>query len=220
MPGPSADWESRSIPVGNTMALAFAGLNLLRNPFGELDAEDRLRAGVVELGDLPGFLRRGRTAVQFLGEHGRGKTTHLLALSAHFPAAPFFKVLAGDRSPRGAWETGFVDSLDCLAPGDRGRTCRQFGSLAFTSHADLAQSLTGEGFSVRTVRVGQADPDRIERILNRRIELARRGPGALPRIGSDCVRELIGLYGDDIRAMEDRLYERFQEMKGTGHVQL
>jgi hypothetical protein len=80
--------------------------------------------------------------------------------------------------------------------------------------------LTGLGFSVRTVRVSQADPGEITKILNRRIELARRGPGDLPRIGEDCARELVSFYGDDIRAMEDKLYDHFQRMKEPGRVQL
>ena len=61
----------------------FAKLNLLRNPFGELVREERIPAAVVDVAAIEPLLNRPRVALQFYGDCGRGKTTHLLALLDH-----------------------------------------------------------------------------------------------------------------------------------------
>jgi len=54
--------------------------NLLRNPFGELTRQERAELAVVDVAIYLAELQAGRTALHFLGDQGRGKSTHLLAI--------------------------------------------------------------------------------------------------------------------------------------------
>jgi len=94
----------RSI-VPRPPGLPFAHLNLRRNPFGEVAAEERPALAVVDEAALDGLAARlraaldgdARTTVQLLGEKGFGKTTHLLALRARFVGSPYRHVAEGER---------------------------------------------------------------------------------------------------------------------------
>jgi len=71
--------------VDRPIALPFAHLNLRRNPFGELDLSQRAALAVVDVDRFVRRLAQPGYAVQFTGDRGRGKTTHLLAILRHFP---------------------------------------------------------------------------------------------------------------------------------------
>ena len=72
----------------------FARLDLTINPFGELTPEQRGEVAVVDVEWWTAWLTAGRAAgklraVQFMGDCGRGKTTHLLALRFALPTAKY-----------------------------------------------------------------------------------------------------------------------------------
>ena len=59
-----------------------------RNPFGELTRSERAALAVIDrLDDYHQHLHKPLAALQFVGECGFGKTTHLLALSALLPTS-------------------------------------------------------------------------------------------------------------------------------------
>ena len=73
-----------------TLSLPYEHLNLRRNPFGKLTREEKNELVVLRI-DLNPYIERLNKpgyAVQFLKEGARNKTTHLLAIRRHFPAAP------------------------------------------------------------------------------------------------------------------------------------
>jgi len=55
--------------------LPYANINLRFNPFGELNPDERQQLACVDVSGLAQYLSAPRTAVQFLADHGRGKTT-------------------------------------------------------------------------------------------------------------------------------------------------
>ena len=67
----------------------FAHLNLVRNPFGEVDLEALQDLAFVATDEYLDHLSVSRRCLQFIGEKGRGKTTHLRSLHAHFPERLF-----------------------------------------------------------------------------------------------------------------------------------
>jgi hypothetical protein len=71
------------------LQLAYSHLNLRRNPFGEVEFEDIASLAITQVEQYVERLRQPKYAVQFLGEQGRGKTTHLYALRDYFPQAPY-----------------------------------------------------------------------------------------------------------------------------------
>ena len=70
-----------------------------------------------------------------------------------------------------------------------------------------------------TLPVGELTTlDRLHTILNRRITLARRGPGPLPAIRLATTKTLLEDFGPNARAIEARLYDCFQDLREIHNV--
>lgn len=196
--------------------LPFAHLNLRRNPFGEPAPEERAALAVAEVEPWAARLARGRFALQLVGECGRGKTTHLLALHARFPGAPLVRLGPDLPLAVAPGPLVFVDEAQHLPPRRRAALFRACGALALTTHEDLAPELRAAGLEVETVRLSGLDPARLEAILTRRLEWARRGPGPIPTLAPGACERLVARFGDDVRAIEDHLYEQVQRLEAPG----
>lgn len=214
-------------------SLPFAEWNLRWNPFGEADPEDRRRIFVGEIEFPRAFLvagtrhheqasgtrgvRRGPgVCLQLLGPSGSGKTTTLLALREHFPDS----VLVA-WSPRGGWpplppisrNSLFVDDAQMA---DRRLLVRilRHPVVAVASQKDLSGLFLKAGTRVLTLPVSEGSGlTSLGMIVERRLEWARRGPGALPRVGETVLRELIRRHGTNLRAIQGDLYHRYQQLQ-------
>ncbi len=199
--------------------LPFAHLNLRCNPFGELAPADRAELAVVDVEPLVDRLRRPDFAVQFIGEKGYGKTTHMLALLRHFQGAAYVHIGEGERPELPLSNPLFVDEMQRVPFVRRWRTFRRPAALVLGTHRDLRVELKAAGREVVTVRPAEAlDCQRLLRILNRRIAWARRDAGSVPRVTAETARDLLVRHGADIRAMEAELYDRFQELNDVRDV--
>ncbi len=209
---PAAQLE---VPADPPAVLPFAHLNLRRNPFGELEPEERAALAVVDVARFVRRLEQPGYAVQFMGEKGRGKTTHLLAILRHFPQAAYIHICEGQRPRIPHGQPLLIDEIQRLPRRRRRRVFRRPVSLAIGTHQDVSSELVRAGFEVNSVKPSeQLDSRRLHQILNRRIEWARRGPGPLPQVGLQTIQEMIDRFGDDLRAVELYLYDRFQNLPG------
>lgn len=200
-------------PGEGPAGLPFGHLNLRRNPFGELDPSERAGLAVVNVDRFVQRLKQPGYAVQFIGRQGRGKTTHLLAILRRFPRAAYLHVCEGGRPRIPPGQPLLIDEMQRLAPRRRRRLYRRPVSLALGTHDDLAGELARWGFEVETVRLsGSLDAGRLHEILNRRVAWARRGPGPLPRVRLQTAHAMLGRFGDDVRAIQRHLYNRFQDL--------
>jgi hypothetical protein len=190
----------------------YARLNLRRNPFGELTRQERAELAVVEVKRWVGELAQPRTALQFLGPCGHGKTTHLLALGRRLPEAVY--VYLPEDGPRPcipAIRPLLVDEAQRLSRWQRWRVFSQRGPLIIASHEDHAHELSSAGYRVVTEHVARStDPERLQQLLNRRIEASSFGPGPWPWIDLARASELHRRFGADIRQIERVLYDEFQ----------
>lgn len=202
------------------MKLPFSHLNLQFNPFGELTREDRSVVAHVDLDTLPKILKQEKQAIQFIGDHGRGKSTHLIALHNLFSNAPYTQLYEGDKPRFKKVDIQFVDSIDYLPQSKRKRLYRKSTSLACTTHVDLTSELSEFGYTVHTREISQVDTLTLHRIFTNRIEFSRREAGEIPTINSEAIDILKEKFKDDIRAMETHLYEIFQSMKEIQDVQV
>jgi len=213
---------SVALPVAPPRRLPFAHLNLRRNPFGELDLAAWAGLAVVDVDRLVPRLARPGFAVQLVGDKGRGKTTHMLAIRRRFPHAPYVHVGEDFRARRPRIPNGhplLVDEIQRLSPRRRRRVYGRRVSLVLGTHEDFRAELGRAGFDVETVDVGGAlDAARLREILNRRIEAARRGPGRLPQVTIETAHAMIGRFGDDVRAIQGRMYDLFQSLRGIHDV--
>jgi len=207
-----------------TLPFAYEHLNLRFNPFGEIERSDRTALAVVDIDETVERLERGGFAVQFLGGRGRGKTTHLLAIQASFPDAPYLHIAEGQRAtslpqtPPGM--PIFLDELQRLPRKLRSRLFDGRRPLALGTHRNYARHLARAGYDVQTVRLARRlDPAALAEILRRRIEHARRDAASpVPVISDETIADLLWRHGDHVRGIEHELYERFQDLKGLCHV--
>lgn len=204
------------------LQLPFAHINLRFNPFGELALDERGRLAVVDVVPYVRRLREPKFAVQFIGDKGRGKTTHLLAIRDYYPQAAYIHI--GEDEPIPVMTLSnplFIDEIQRVPPATRRKVFARDVSLVIGTHEDVTVELAAQGFEVVTVTVAaDLTPDRLQKMLTRRIEWARRGSGKLPTVDLKAACQLTQLYQDDIRAIEAHLYERFQEMEKVGDVQV
>ncbi|HUP24503.1 MAG TPA: hypothetical protein VNB06_16360 [Thermoanaerobaculia bacterium] len=215
-----ASSEERVTPASDPRA--YGHLNLTRNPFGEAAAADRVATAVTELGDLPERLARPGFALQILGDSGRGKTTHLLALRQFFPEAPWVRVDPGASPRMPAGTPLFVDEAQHLSPWRRRRLYRhRVRSLALGTHVDLQAELERAGYQVHTIRpAAEVSVERLEAIFNARIAWAMRAPGPVPVVPRRTIEALIAHAHDDVRAMEGLLYDALQRAQEIGDVEV
>lgn len=198
------------------MELPFAHLNLRRNPFGELTEAERAALAIVDVSQIAQALSDPNYAVQFVGEKGYGKTTHLLSLRTMFPDAGYVHIPEGETRPVPGGCPVMIDEAQRLTWWQRRKLFPSDVPLVLGTHKDYASSLKRYGRKVETVYVGDGtSTDRIVQLLNTRIEHVRRSAGAIPVVSSATVERLQGIYGGNIRGM---LYELYQELQNLREI--
>ena len=202
------------------MKLPFSHIYLRFNPFGELDQQQRVEVAVVDVSKYKYMLNEDGNAIQFLADHGRGKTTHLLYLYQYYSGAEFTQLYPGDKPDMSQRLMRFVDSVENMSKHERMTMYKNTPSLACTTHTDLTKELTAAGYKVLNIIVSLNDTEKIRQVFNRRIEFSRRCKGDIPVINEHIVESLIKQFGDDIRAMEHCLYNKFQNMEKIENVKM
>ncbi len=199
--------------VSTSLKLPYEHLNLRRNPFGELSLEEWATLAVVDVDAAVNRLQQPCHAVQFVGEKGYGKTTHLLAIRSRFPDAGYVHIPEGQRAAVPAGTPVIVDEAQRLTWWQRLTTFRARVPLVLGTHRDFTRELLRSGRTVETIRVENAtNAERLQQLLNARIEKSRRDVGAIPSIGSETVQLLLEKHGPDIRSAIHEMYVMFQNL--------
>jgi hypothetical protein len=198
----------------SSLTLPFLGLNLKRNPFGELTRGERASLALV-----PPLVVGSGEVVQVLGEAGRGKTTHLLAWHVAHPGSEYEYLAEGESrlKTRDAGDPFFVDEAQRLDERELERLFRTVPRLVLGTHRDLSAHTTR---LVRTLEVAGLNAQKLCTIVQLRIEASRRAPGPVPTLSAESLTKLIACHGDDLRSIEARLYDAFQRHEGTGRVEV
>lgn len=199
--------------------LPFAHLNLRRNPFGEVELFRRVEFAVVDVDRYIEPLKQPRAALQFFGEKGHGKTTHLIAIMQRFPDAAYIHVGEGERPVIPVGDPLFIDEVQRVRPAERRRIYRRDVPLVFGTHRNFTKELKRYGRDVVTVTPsGNLSVGQLLEILNRRIQWARRGADRIPRVTTATAQTMIGRHGADIRAIEAAMYNIFQQLESVRDV--
>ena len=216
LPSTVSSPSSHDIPT-----LPFLHLNLHFNPFGELPLKHRAELAVLHLQPLLEHLDRPRAVLQLLGDKGNGKTTHLLAIKDCFPGAGYVHFPEGERPPIPVGSPLLLDEAQRIPWWQRRKVFRTPGPLVLGTHRDFTTELQRYRRDVKTVEAGSAtDAERLDKIFQRRIEFARRGPGPVPQVPLATTEQLIARYGTDVRSMEGHLYDLFQVLEKPCHVEM
>jgi hypothetical protein len=201
------------------LSLPYAHLNLRRNPFGHVDTAERAELAVVEIEGVVARLASPRYAVQFMGECGYGKTTHLLAIRACFAGAAYVHFPEGEYPPIPEGTPLLIDECQRVPRRTRQRSFRRCVPLVLGTHVDFAAELRAAGYDVETVDVArQTTPRRLGELFQRRIEHVRRGPGPVPAVSLSTATWLLDRFGPNVRAIEAHLYEVFHNLEEVGDV--
>jgi hypothetical protein len=196
------------------MRSPYSVYNLNRNPFGELTRAERAELAVVdEMDAWLGALTDSRTAIQFFGDCGFGKTTHLLALEKRLTGAAYvYYPETGSRPALPRERPVLVDEANRMGWRQHWRMLRGAGPIVIGTHVDYSWRLQRAGFHVLKVNVERPkEPALLARILNRRVEASRMVEGLpVPLIDEEFAEQLLKQLGSNLRRIEHYLYERFQ----------
>jgi len=192
--------------------LPFARANLRWNPFGEVPEAERgaLTVPCFDVDAEVHALASPGHAVELVGDCGRGKSMHLLALHDHFSDSPMTRVDPGERPSIPRADVVFVDESQRLSRAVRRRLFSRRASFVLATHESHAEELREAGVACRSFAVARTDVTHLRAIVQRRIEWARRGPGALPSVPTTLLEELSKRFADDLRGIEGALYTHFQ----------
>ncbi len=193
--------------------LPWSWCNLRRNPFGELLREERVKVAVVDVAAIAAHVGQPRTAVQLIGDCGRGKTTRMLVLAEAFDDSAY--VYLPEDEPCPAIPSGtplLIDEAQRLPAVVRRRVFASGLPLVLATHRNLRRALVRAGYRVQTHHIGQTnDASLVRQILNKRIEASRlTAAGQLPELSIEDATALVDRFGSDIRAIESYLYEVIQ----------
>ena len=214
----TTDSTERSV---SQLTLPFVHLNLRFNPFGELPLKHRAELAVIEMAPLLEHLSQPQAVLQLIGDKGRGKTTHLLALKECFPGAGYVHFPEDERPPVPDGDPLILDEAQRIPWWQRRQLFQRPVPLILGTHRDFTRQLQRVGRDVKTVMAGdKTDRQRLNKILCQRIEFARRDPGPLPTVPLATIDKLLDQHGDDIRAIEGHLYDLFQHLERPCHVEM
>ncbi|HIF00999.1 MAG: hypothetical protein ABGZ23_09450 [Fuerstiella sp.] len=202
------------MPAANTKySLPYAHLNLRRNPFGEFSEDERTSLALVDVDAIITRLNDPHYVVQFIGEKGYGKTTHLLAIRSRLRAAGYVHIPEGERAPIPSGRPILIDEAQRLTRWQQFQVFRSNIPLVLGTHRDFHRQLRLAGRVVETIEVQQGtDVERLHRLLNARIQWVRRNDGQVPAITTGMAERLRKEFGADIRGMLHQLYAVFQNL--------
>lgn len=209
------------IPNNTELTLPFLHLNLRFNPFGELPLEYRAKLSVIDSAPFIAHLAKPRAVLQFLGEKGHGKTTHLLTLKEHLPTSGYVHFPEDTRPPIPHGNPLMLDEAQRIPWWIRRRVFKGEKPLVLGTHQDFSSELTKWGREVWTVQAGlKTSQIQLDKIIRKRIEFARRHSGEVPVVTMNTIDKLFDKYGSDIRAIEWHLYDLFQSLERPSNVEM
>ncbi len=207
------------MPSPRQPGLPYAHLNLRWNPFRELPLAEWAQVALVDTAPFVEQLAESGTVLQFIGEKGCGKTTHLLAIRACFATSGYVHIPEGERRPVPPGTPVLIDEAQRLTIRQRYQVFRTPIPLVLGTHRDFQRALQRAGRRVRTIRVAdQTTPTRVHRMIHARIEAARRQPGKLPDVSLATVEQLMLKHGPNIRAIVHSLYDAFQTLSSIDRI--
>ena len=201
------------------MQFPFAHLNLRKNPFGAVTPKKQGQLAVVDIDEHIEYLEKPGRVLQFVGAHGRGKTTHLLAINQRLETAWYFRASRQEGSLEVPDRAVIIaDEVQFLSRRQQRGLFRPDRSYVVSTHDALDGLYEERGLQWKTIELTGLAPDKLVTIADRRIEAVRRESGPIPRLTKKTADALIEYHGDDLRSIEEHLYDVFQQLETIGDV--
>ena len=201
--------------------LPFNNLNLRFNPFRELTYQEKANLAVVKVESFAKRLGSSCFALQFLGKKGRGKTTHLLALQKYFSDSLYIYYPENGPKPKvNKSPLLFLDETQRFKPKERMRIWQRKTTFVVGTHQDHSEEFAKAGLEYESVILEGLSETKLANIIKLRLEHARRSKGNIPYLDEYAIKKLIERFDDNIRSIEDYLYEVFQDLETISCVKV
>ena len=192
------------------------GLEYYFNPFGGLDDEEIFSViqPKYEIENILSILKsKHPTIIQFLGNKGRGKTTHLKALFQHHNDAEIFyldrKHIKMDQIQRNVI---FIDSVGRISLSKRMKLwSKKSNSYVITTHWNRRLEFWLAGRTCRTYYFKGLCIQDLEKTIRYRIALATNLAPDQIIINSSVSIKLLEKFGDNFRDILNYLYKLFTQ---------
>ena len=200
----------------------FHELGFRCNPFRALT--DGEWADIAILPDaVAAVVSAGFVHLQILGARGHGKSTTLLALAARFKCEGErvgYEYLAEGQShfvgDANALDLFLLDEAQRLRPREQRRLISAAARgvrLVLGSHADLAPLFARHTLPLTTIHLAPADSAHLCTMLEQRLAYFALNDVPPVTFTPDAVAYLCDTFDGDLRAVEQFLYEVFQQMR-------
>lgn len=158
--------------------------------------------------------------MQFVGEKGYGKTTHLLVLASHFAHGTYIHIPEGRRvTIPSVGAPLLIDEAQRLTKIQQWLIFRSQRRLILGTHDDFEQPLRRAGRPALTIAADRfTNKGRVHTLLNARIQSARRADGPIPSVTMQTAGRLFTQFGSDIRSIEHSMYQTFQLLRDIQDV--
>ncbi len=209
----------------------FHRLGFRSNPFQALTHEELADVAVLP-NEVEALLPAEFTHLQILGAQGRGKTSTLLALQKYF--VELGKRTAYEYLPPGqhSFRTNLrgldiflMDEFQRLSARYTVRLIKRSAKsdasglrLVISSHEDVKSFFNDQARPLKTVQLELEDTEFLRILIQRRLTYFSLDEGSKVAFKEDALQILHHRFGDDLRTLEDFLYEFFQNLKTGGEI--
>ncbi|MBN2381935.1 hypothetical protein JXQ70_03545 [bacterium] len=199
------------------LELAYRYLNLRFNPFGEADLNQRRAMVICDDFISEHSMRTPNQVVQIIGKPGCGKTSCLLGLQAQFPEMEYMRC-GEKRCPiLNTSRQLLLDEFDLLTKRQRLWMLKTYQVKAVSTHTDFSHEYRRSGYvSISYYPEENITVELVQRLIEHRLEWARRGPGPLPVISRAHIEQSLRCHGNNLRSIENDLYEYIQRQETVG----
>ncbi len=204
----------------------FHAMGFRCNPFRALTRQEWSQIALVPQA-IEEALERDFSHLQIIGEQGLGKTSALLALKQHFRdrghSVQYFYLAPGQRKISLKWrdiEILLIDEMQRLTQSKRVHVVKKIAPgrgegprLICSSHEDLTDLFAGQRRPLQTIPLRKHESEFVRRIIERRLKYFSEDGRSKVMFTDEAYRFLGETFANDLRSLEDFLYELFQQQQ-------
>lgn len=209
----------------------FQGLGFRSNPFRALTREEWSEVAVIPP-QIEEILALDFTHLQIIGEQGVGKTSTLLALKQYYAKqgkralyryiSPYEKRFREDLHNIDIF---LLDEMQRLSKVQRTRLVRKIARrngdglrLVYSTHEDLAPLFESQKRPLDTILLDRHEKSFQRQIIERRLQYFAIHKQSNVRLSNEAFHFLYESFQNDLRSLEEFLYDVFQQQRFEGEI--
>lgn len=209
----------------------FHDLGFCCNPFRALTREEWSQIAVVPKA-IEEALEGDFSHLQIIGDQGSGKTSALLALKKRFEdqghRVQYCYLPPERKRATRKWREVkilLIDEMQRLSQNQRLRVVNKIASshengprLIFSSHEDLGPVFERLHRPLQTIELRHHEAAFVRKIIERRLQFFSEGDRSKASLTDEAYALLSEIFANDLRSLEDILYEIFQQQQFESEI--